>query len=330
MSKLSLLALVALFVACRSPGGDEAAPSGPRARTLTIGGYTTPREVYGKAILPAFAKHWKAKTGETVEFSESWQGSGAQARAIIGGFEADVAALSLEADVRKIVDAGLITHDWKTGPFKGIVSTSVVVLGVRQGNPKGVLDWADLARPGLEVVTPDVKTSGGAMWNILAIYGAAKRGNLDPEPRLAAILGNVRVMDKGARESMITFEKGVGDVAITYENEILTGKAAGQTYEYVVPSSTILIENPAAVVDRYAKKHGNEDLAREFVAFLATDEVQKAFAAHGYRPVNAAAGGAFPAVADLFTVRDLGDWKGVGEAVFAKGAAYDRAIAARK
>ena len=314
------------------PDGGSAAVT----RTLVLGAYTTPREAYGKAILPAFQKHWKEKTGETVVFQESYLGSGAQARAIVGGFEADVAALSLEADVEAIAKAGLISDDWKAGPHGGMVTRSVVVLAVRPGNPRGLKDWDDLRAPGLNVLTPNVRTSGGAMWNVCALYGAALRGGTSApkgdaaaaEKLLGEVLGNVSVMDKGARESILTFEKGVGDTAITYENEVLAARQAGQPYEYVIPRATILIENPVAVVDRYAEKHGTRELAAGFVAFLGSPEAQRAFAEYGYRPVDAGVAqevaGRFPAVTDLFTVRDLGGWPEVQKTLFAPGALYDR------
>ncbi len=319
-----------------------AAMAAPAARSLTLGAYTTPREAYGKAIIPAFQRYWKQKTGQDVRFQESYLGSGAQARAIAGGFEADVAALSLEADVDSIARAGLIRHDWRAGPTQGMVSRSVVVLAVRKGNPKGVRDWDDLRRPGLEVLTPNVRTSGGAKWNVCALYGAvlrggtaAAKGNADAATALlGSVLHNVTVMDKGARESMINFEKGVGDVAITYENEVLVGRRAGETYEYMVPHSTILIENPAAVVDKYADKHGNRDLALAFVAFLTTPEAQRAFSEYGLRPVDAGVAKEvarrFPAVRDLFTIRDLGGWARVEKTLFGPSGAYERAMAAAR
>jgi len=329
--KLLAQALAIAVLACAAPQGIAAAPA---ARTLTLGAYTTPREAYGKAIIPAFQRDWKQKTGQEVRFQESYLGSGAQARAIIGGFEADVAALSLEADIDSIARAGLIQRDWRGGPTQGMVSRSVVVLAVRQGNPKAVRDWSDLARRGMEVLTPNVRTSGGAKWNVSALYGAAMRGNNDAAAAtalLSSVLRNVTVMDKGARESMINFEKGVGDVAITYENEVLVGRKSGETYDYVVPRATILIENPAAVVDKVADKHGNRDLAEAFVAFLATPEAQRAFAEYGLRPVDAGVAkevaARFPAVRDLFTIRDLGGWGQVDKTLFGRAGVYERAMA---
>jgi sulfate/thiosulfate transport system substrate-binding protein len=299
------------------------AGGGAKPVELIFGAYTTPREVYGKAILPAFEKRWQEKTGQRVEFRESYQGSGAQARAIIGGFEADVAALSLEGDIDKIAQAGLITHDWKAKPHGGMVSDSIVVLAVRPGNPKKVLDWADLTRPGLNVLTPDPKTSGGAQWNINAMYGAALRGfaGVPKDDRNAAkeflkrVFRNVSIMDKGARESMTTFEKGVGDVAVTYENEVLIGRQAGQSYDYVVPRSTILIENPVAVVDKSADKHGVRPIAEAFVSFLHEPEAQRLFARYGLRSVDEAVAkenaSKLPPVPDLWKIDYLGGWKQV-------------------
>ncbi|MCU0841220.1 MAG: sulfate ABC transporter substrate-binding protein [Thiobacillaceae bacterium] len=335
LKKTALCLLLALAALLSVPPGWGAAP----VRTLTLGAYTTPREVYGKAIIPAFQRHWKAKTGQEVRFQESYLGSGAQARAIVGGFEADVAALSLEADVDTIARAGLIQGDWRRGANRGMVTRSVVVLAVREGNPKAVRDWDDLRRPGLQVLTPNVRTSGGAKWNICALYGAALRGGTRAhkgdtaaaEALLRDVLRNVAVMDKGARESMINFEKGVGDVAVTYENEVLVGRKSGETYEYAIPRSTILIENPAAVVDKYADKHGTRDLAEAFVAFLASAEAQRAFAVYGLRPVDAAVAketaAAFPPVRDLFTIRDLGGWPAVEKTLFSPAGAYERAMA---
>lgn len=314
---------------------DEAAAQAPAVRTLTLAAYTTPREVYGREIIPAFQKMWKEKTGQEVRFQESYLGSGAQARAVIGGFEADVVALSLEPDLQKLVDAGLVRPEWKNGKYGGMVSRSIVVLGVRPGNPRGIRDWDDLRKPGINVLTPSPKTSGGAMWNVAALHGAVARGHAgggaQPEAVLGEVLRNVSIMDKGARESMITFESGVGDVAITYENEALVARQSGKQMDYVIPKSTILIENPVAVVDTYADKHGNRDVAEAFVAFLSTPEVQRMYARYGLRAVDEAVAAEtaaqYPRVTDLFTIRDLGGWPALTAQLFDPGAAFDRASA---
>ena len=316
--------------------GGQGSKGGNRV-TLILGGYTTPREAYGKALIPAFQKYWKEKTGQDVEFQESYQGSGAQSRAIIGGFEADIAALSLEGDIDKIAEAGLISHDWKSTPNRGMVSTSIVVIAVRSGNPKNIKDWPDLAHAGLNVLTPDPKTSGGAQWNINAIYGAALRGfagvakddKAAAQEFLKSVLRNVSIMDKGARESITTFEKGVGDAAITYENEVLVGRQSGQNYDYVVPHSTILIENPIALVDKYVDKHGAREVAEAFVNFLWTQEAQRGYAKYGLRPVvpTAVAGevlAQFPAVQDLWKVDYLGGWKKVTDEIYGPQGVYSK------
>ncbi|HEU5013733.1 MAG TPA: sulfate ABC transporter substrate-binding protein, partial [Roseiflexaceae bacterium] len=240
---VSMMILVGLLAGCGAgaPTSGTQANSAPNAnastgnasagahvaagpQTIVLGGYSTPREAYGK-LIPIFKEQWKKQTGQDVAFQESYQGSGAQARAIAQGFEADVAALSLEADINTIEKAGLITHDWKSGPTKGMVSDSLVGFAVRKGNPKGIKDWADLARPGVQILTPNPKTSGGAQWNILALYGAAKRGFVDGVPKdddaaatkfLVSVLKNVTALDKDARSSITNFEQGIGDVAITY------------------------------------------------------------------------------------------------------------------
>lgn len=304
--------------------------------TLILGGYTTPREAYSKALIPAFQKYWKDKTGQDVEFQESYQGSGAQARAIIGGFEADIAALSLAGDIDKIAEAGLITHDWKAEPHGGMVSTSIVVFAVRPGNPKGIKDWPDLMTPGLNILTPDPKTSGGAMWNINAMYGAALRGyarvpkdNPDAAQEfLRSVFRNVSIMDKGARESITNFEKGVGDLAITYENEVLVGQQSGQKYEYVIPRSTILIENPVALVDKNVDRHNVREVADAFVKFLFTPEAQRAYAKYGLRPVDEAVAkevvSEYPSVEDLWKIDYLGGWDKVIKDIYGPQGIYTR------
>ena len=334
---LMTLLAVGLITGALQGCGGRGGKSGNKV-TLILGGYTTPREAYGKGVIPAFQQYWKQKTGQDVEFQESYQGSGAQSRAIVAGFEADVAALSLEGDIDKIAAAGLITHNWKSDPNHGVVSTSVVVIAIRPGNPKGITDWSDLAQPGLNVLTPDPKTSGGAQWNINAIYGAALRGlaGVPKDDRAAAqevlkgILRNVSIMDKGARESITTFEKGVGDVAITYENEVLVGRQAGQSYDYGVPRSTILIENPVALIDKYVDKHGVREVAEAFVDFLRSKEAQRTYAKYGLRPVDETVAQEvktqFPAVQDLWKIDFLGGWKKITHELYGPQGINSRTI----
>ena len=334
--KLFLSAVLAFSVYFEGCSGQK---NGAGKVTLILGAYTTPREAYGKAVLPAFQAYWKQKTGQEVDFQESYQGSGAQSRAIIGGFEADIAALSLEGDIDKISEAGLITHDWKSAPNQGMVSTSIVVIAVRAGNPKGIKDWVDVALPGLNVLTPDPKTSGGAQWNINAVYGAALRGfaggpkddKAAAQEFLKSVLRNVSIMDKGARESITTFEKGVGDAAITYENEVLVARQSGQNYDYVVPHSTILVENPVALIDKNVDKHGVREAAEEFVKFLFSAEAQQGYAKYGLRPVVPTAVSAesmaqFPKVEDLWKIDYLGGWKKVSDEIYGQQGVFTKII----
>ena len=333
-----MTAFVVLFVlvmsACSNGGG---APQDDEIK-LILGAYTTPREAYSQ-IIPLFQAKWLAETGQTVIFEESYLGSGAQSRAVVDGFEADVVALSLEADVNRIQDAGLISHDWKAGTYRGIITTSIVSFAVREGNPLGVQDWADLAESGIDILTPNPNTSGGAMWNILAIYGASLRGQISDVPAdnpeaaarfLRSILSNVSVMDKAARDSILNFEKGIGDLAITYENEVLVGRKSGQKYELVIPSSTILIENPIAIVDASVDKHDTREAAEAFVEFLYTQQAQEIFAQHGLRVVNpdvaAANESQYPAVPDLFTVEYFGGWDEIMIDIFGENGVYTQAI----
>ena len=330
------LLLTLLLISCSSGTSDTSTPTETNSEiiSLTLGAYTTPREAY-QVLIPMFQEQWLEETGQQVVFEESYLGSGAQSRAIVEGFEADIAALSLEADINRIQDAGLISHDWKNDVTGGIVTTSIVAFAVREGNPLGIEDWADLAESGVEVLTPNPKTSGGAMWNVLGLYGAALRGYAANVPAnnpnaasdfLLAVLNNVTVMDKAARESITNFEKGIGDAAITYENEVLVGQISGQTYELVIPTSTILIENPVAVVDTYVDEHGTREAAEAFVAFLFTEQAQEVFSHYGLRsadPVVAQNNAErYPPVEDLFTVEYFNGWEEIMPAFFGNQGIY--------
>lgn len=316
-------------------------------RELTLAAYSVPKEAYERTIIPAFQRQWKQRTGQEVRIRSSYGASGAQARAIIGGFDADVAVLSLEGDLDQIAKAGLITHDWRTDPHKGMVSASVVALGVRKGNPKGIKSWEDLARPGVEVLYPNPKTSGGAMWDVVAIYGAGlklaeQQAGTGKKPSaesaeafatglLKRIQKNVKVMDKSGRESVTTFERGVGDVIVTYENELLPRIKSHRPYELIVPQETVWIENPAALIDKHVDRHHVRDVAEAFVAFLHSEEAQAAFTELGFRPIGQAAGqpstgAALPLPTRLFTIANLGGWETISAKLFGPRGAWTTTI----
>ena len=311
------------------------------SRELLLAAYSVPKEAYEKRIIPAFVRQWKQKTGETIQVRSSFAASGAQARAVIGGLDADIAALSLESDLQQLVKAGLVTHDWKQGAQKGIVTTSVVALGVRKGNPKAIQGWEDLTKPGVEVLYPSPKTSGGAMWDVIAIYGAGlhhgkKQGLAGPaaDQHAVDLVGrvqrHVKVMDKSGRESVTTFERGVGDVIVTYENELLPRIKLGRPYELIFPAETVVVENPIAVIDRNADRHHVRDLADAFVSFLNGEEAQLAFVEFGFRPTNEAVSKASASVfvhpAQVFTIADLGGWDRVFAALFGPQGAWTKAV----
>lgn len=292
ISLLLMSVATAVFAGCARR--KEAAPP-PVVDTLVLAAYTVPKEAYTGEIIPAFREHWRRKTGHDVDVQQSYEASGAQARAVAGGFEADVVALSLEGDVDKVTEAGLITQDWRARPWGGFITRSLVVIATRPDNPKNIRDWSDLTRPDVAVLYPNPKTSGGAMWCVNAIYGAglklsaAETGQPDPavaRDLLKRVQARVKVMDKSGRESVTTFERGIGDALVTYENEVLLRNMQGRAMPFVIPRATILIENPVAVVDKYADKHGARAVAEEFVQFLHGEAAQRAFAKYGFRPAS--------------------------------------------
>jgi len=319
-----------LAVACRS---GTPPPEGPVR--LVLAAYTAPREVYEQSIIPAFQRRWREKTGQDVVFETSYRGSEAQVCAILTGLEADVAALSHAGDLDALNRLGFITHDWRRQPDGGIVTSSIVVIAVRPGNPRGIRGWEDLARPGLGILTPDPLTSGGGRWNVSALYGSALRGHAgvprgDPKAAqafLRDVFRNVVALDSGARQSIVRFTDGLGDVALTYENEFLAARRAGRDLDLVVPSSTLLIENPVAVVDKNADRHGVRKAAAAFVEFLWSDEAQRAFAEHGFRPVDEqfARGLRYEPVEDLWRIGVLGGWQNVEDDLFGSTGRFTQA-----
>jgi sulfate/thiosulfate transport system substrate-binding protein len=343
----AVASLAVVGAACSSNGGSDAAGSGPcttpEQPVITFAAYSTPREVYGK-IIPAFQDKWKEEhNDQSVIFQESYGGSTTQAQNVVNGFQADVVALSLAPDVDFIKDAGLITHDWTQAPDDGMVSTSVAVLDVRPNNPLGIQDFDDIAKSGVEVLTPDPAASGGARWNIVAAYGAAMRGSAGntkndeqgAESLLEGIFSNVIALDKSARDSIKNFESGNGDVAITYENEVKTAQDAGLPDEAVYPPSTVLIQNPVAVVDKNAEAHCVEDIANAFVNFLHTKEAKELYSTVGFlRPTDFASAQkgdkslGQPPIKDLFTVDDFGGWGALNDKLFSDSGLFTQAFKA--
>ena len=312
-----------------------AAPARAAGVALLNVSYDPTRELY-QEINGVFAKQWKAKTGDTLTISQSHGGSGKQARTVIDGLEADVVTLGLAYDIDAIAQSGLLPRSWQSRlPDNSCPYTSTIVLLVRKGNPKGIHDWEDLARPGVAVITPNPKTSGGARWNYLAAWGYALRkpGGSEAAARdlVARIYKNVPVLDTGARGATITFvERGIGDVLIAWENEaLLAARELGKDkLEIVTPSASILAEPPVAVVDKVAGRHGTKAVAQAYLEFLYSPEGQEIAARHYFRPwLKEAAekhAAQFPRM-NLFTIdQAFGGWAKAQAAHFADGGVFDQ------
>lgn len=303
-------------------------------RTLLNVSYDPTRELY-QEFNESFIKQWQAKTNEKVAVKQSHGGSGKQARSVIDGLEADVVTLALANDINAIAEkAKLLPEDWQKRFLRNSTPyTSTIIFLVRKGNPKGIKDWNDLARPGVAVITPNPKTSGGAQWNYLAAWEFGKRnfGEARAKEFVADIYKNVPVLDSGARGSTTTFvERGVGDVFISWENEaFLAIRESGPgKFEIVVPSLSILAEPPVAVVDKVVDKKGTRDLAEAYLQYLYSDEGQEIAARNFYRPTNAKIAAKyaaqFPAI-KLFKIDDaFGGWKNAHKLHFADGGTFDQ------
>jgi sulfate/thiosulfate transport system substrate-binding protein len=309
-------ALLTLAASAATPALASAFPRPVLAQdqvTLTLVAYSTPREAY-EEIIPLFQA---TPEGANVVFETSFAASGEQSRAVESGLPADIVALSLEPDVTRLIEPGFVAEDWNADEYKGMVTDSVVVFIVRPGNPKEIATWDDLLADGVEVLTPNPLTSGGARWNIMAAWGAQlEQGKTEDEAieYLRQLFTHVPVQDKSARESLATFTGGKGDVLLGYENEVITAQQKGEQLEFLVPEQTILIENPVAVVTESA----NPEKAAEFIAFLRTPEAQRVFGEHGYRSILPDVLGEFdfPTPANLFTIADLGGWPDVTTTFF--------------
>jgi sulfate/thiosulfate transport system substrate-binding protein len=306
MRRISLTLLLALAFPALAAGAAH-------DTKLALVAYSTPREAYGQ-LIPAFQK---TATGRDVSFSQSYGASGEQSRAVASGLDADIVAFSLAPDISSLVQMKLVPQNWSKDKWHGMITRSVVVFVVRDGNPKKLKTWSDLLKPGVQIVTPNPFTSGGARWNIMAAYGGALRAGKTPkqaEAYLAQMWKHVVAQPASAREGLQTFLAGRGDVFLGYENEALFAQQKGLPVRFVIPKATILIENPIAVTS--TSQHKAQ--ARAFLNFLRTKPAQRIFAQNGYRPVikGVTQGLNFPNRPQLFTIKYVGGWPKVEKRFF--------------
>ena len=306
MYRIALIALLATLVV---PVAGARSTDG----SISIVAYSTPKAAFS-AIIPAFNQ---TPAGQGVSFTQSYGPSADQANAVVNGLPADVLDLSLEPDMRTLVKAGLVAPTWKNNKYKGIITHSVVVIVFRSGNPKHIRSWNDLIKPGVQVLTQNPVTSGGARWNVLAAYGAQLKLGKTPKQAadyLTKLFHHVVVQDKSARDALNTFLAGKGDALLTYENEALLAQRSGQPVYFNIPKATIRIDNPLAVTTNSK----NKQAAQAFVKYLYTPAGQKLFAQSGYRPVLKVAtkGYSFPVRPQQFTVDYLGGWTKIQKKFF--------------
>ncbi|HVH27643.1 MAG TPA: sulfate ABC transporter substrate-binding protein [Vicinamibacterales bacterium] len=326
------VALSLVAAACGGPSGGSGA--GDRPVALLNVSYDPTRELY-QEVNAAFVKQWESKSKQPLTIQQSHGGAGAQTRAVIDGLEADVVTLALAYDVDAIAASGLLDAGWQSRlPENSAPYTSTIVFLVRKGNPKGVKDWSDLVKPGIGVITPNPKTSGGARWNYLAAWEYAKRlpGGTDATAQdfVGRLYGNVPVLDSGARGATTTFvQRGIGDVLLTWENEAYLALAETQDQiEIVVPSISILAEPPVAVVDQVVDRKGTRAVAEAYLQFLYTPEAQEIAAKNHYRPRDEAVAAKYSstfAAVTLFTIDEaFGGWQRAQKAHFADGGTFDQ------
>ena len=315
------------LAACAGTGGTSTGGA-----SVSVVGFSVLKSA-NAAVIQDFQSTAK---GKGVTFTQSYDASGAQSRAVLAGLPADEVHLSLGPDVSKLADAGIVASDWNAGPTKGIVTQSVVVIVVRKGNPKHITGWNDLIKPGIKIVTPNPGSSGSAKWNILAAYGsqiAAGTSKAEATAYLKKFIGNVATWPDSGSKATAAFTGGTGDVLISYENEAIAARRAGDAVDYIVPSSTLLIQNPGAVTKNAPQA------AKDFLAFQLSAEGQKDYATFGFRPLTPEPGitvnGAenpsdpFPAPAKLLTItKDFGGWKAANALFFGDGGLVTKLIAA--
>ncbi|MFB2936732.1 sulfate ABC transporter substrate-binding protein [Aerosakkonemataceae cyanobacterium BLCC-F154] len=315
-----------------SDTSDSSTPANKKDAEITLVSYAVTRGAYAK-IIPQFTAKWKKEHNQKVKINQSYGASGSQARAVIDGLEADVVALALDLDIAKIEQAGLIQPGWKKeAPNNAIVAKSVIALVTREDNPKRIKTWSDLAKNGIQVITANPKTSGGARWNFLALWGAVtETGGSDTQALnfTTKVFQNVPVLPRDSREaSDVFFKQGQADALINYENEIILARLNGLKLPYVVPNVNISVDSPVAVVDKYADKHDVREVAEAFVQYLYTPEAQREFAKVGFRSVNPTVAKEFSKkyipIKKLFTVQDLGGWNAVQKKFFDDGGIFDK------
>lgn len=334
--RLAALLATGSLVLLAGCGGPSATPqgggSGGRQRLLLVS-YAVTKGAYDR-ILPKFVEQWQQKTGQELEIKTSYGGSGTQTRAVIDGLDADVVTLALSADVLKLEEAGLVDAGWeKELPNNSIITNSTVALLTRPGNPKKIASWADLIKPGVTVVTANPKTSGGARWNFLGLWGSITQAGGTPqqaEAFVTSVYKNVDNLPKDAREASDVFlKRDQGDVLLNYENEAILATKTGDLKDpFVVPELNIRIEGPVAVVDKNVDRKGTRKAAEALAANLFSDEAQQVFAEEGFRPTSptvwARVKDRFAPVKTFFTVKDFGGWSQVNKQFFGDGGIWDR------
>ena len=323
-------------MACGPSKAPSAGDGTSKQQELLLVSYAVTKGAYDR-ILPRFAANWKSKTGQELKILTSYGGSGTQARAIIDGLEADVATLALSADVLKLQQAGLIQPGWEQElPSDSIITNSTVAFLTRPGNPKGIRSWKDLDNKDVEVVTANPKTSGGARWNFLGLWGSITQvggSQQEAEAYVTSVFRNVENLPRDAREASDAFlKRGQGDVLLNYENEAILATRIGDLKSpFIVPELNIRIEGPVAVVDKNVDRKGNRKAAEALASYLLSEEAQQVFAEEGFRPTNptvwARVKDRFAPVNQFFSVKDFGGWDAVNKNFFDKGGLWDRMFA---
>ncbi|MHC5767335.1 MAG: sulfate ABC transporter substrate-binding protein [Nostoc sp.] len=331
------VSLSVMIAACSPRDINNTGTTSQNDVTLTFVSYSVTSAAY-QQIIPKFIEQWKKKYNQNVTFNQSYDGSGSQTLAVIDGKEADVVHLSLALDINKLVQAGFIQPGWeKEAPNDAIVTKSLDAIAIREGNPKNIKTWADLARDGVNVVTPDPRTSGGARWNFLSLWGSVTKTGKNENQAMdftSKVYNNAPLLPKTARNaSELFFNDNQGDVLLNYENEMILLAKNGKKISYIVPDINISIDNPVAVVDKNVDKHGTRPIAEAFLKFLYTPESQREFTKLGFRPVDLTVTketeGKFPKIKTIFKAQDLGGWDEIQKKFFDEGAIFDK-IRAKK